>query len=1664
LIKHKATTFIRRAIKSVLWILAGILGLVILAVVALRFPGIQHYLAQQAVSAIAEKTHSRIEVGSVRIAFTHSIVLQDIFIESRQRDTLLSIGTLAADVNLLGLFAHEIALTHLRIDSLTAHITRTLPDSSFNFAFLRNALSPETPADMRPGTSSGPGWNVELGGLSLTGIHVTYNDEVGGMNLGLHIGNLEASIDTCDLAGKRFHVDALSLANTSASVIQTKESPHDTLQSTEVAFGIRSIALAHLHLKYDNTVSGERYRVDIGTSTLLAENVDLPSHHIALNTFQLDSSTIVAVVPTTREATPAPSHATVLPWTVSLDHLMLSGNCMQYDVQGTAPTKGVDLNHLRFDSLTVFAENIYFSDNRITADINHTLFREHSGLEVRELSGGIYLDSLHAQLTDFTVATAASRIRQSIWLSYPSLSALRRLPGTVHVKAIVGDSHIAVSDLLLFQPSLPLQNRPDATIGFSCQLSGLVRDLRVELLRFAAGDSTVIELTGSIRGLPNAETAYYDVHLLRFSSGRNDIRSFLPDTLVPKQLVFPAAVSMNGNFNGTMTAFTASSVITTSIGRLKGSVAVHPGTGHSSAASRWTTDVAVDEFDVGALLNTPEILGLVSLQASAAGTGFRKDDIEAALNVEVDKAVVNGYPYRRISLHGTAGPQMFTGTAEIRDSNIACTFSGTLNAGEADPACRFTFDVQGADLQRLHLTADDIRVAGMITAELTGQNVNDINGTIDARHITIIKNRHRYLIDSLLFASVNNERETHLSVESTLLAAKCDGTVRLGDLTTTLRKHFTRYFPLHDSTAESAPKGQTCTFRIALRDPRMLTEVFFPQLERLTAGTIEGDYDSTTMMLNVNINIPTVTCNSVDLDSLSLKITSDPQRLQSTLRIGSIADTMLHLRNLQISADVGHDSISVALQSTGDHGDTTLFLAGVCSSLQNGYQFRLRPDGIVFQNTRWSVPADNYVIFGSHQFIAHNVVLRDGMQSLSLNTADGTTRHAPLRMTFADFDLATLSRVVERDSGLVRGVLNGNVVLSTLDTGMAFTSDITVNQFTVLQRLVGDIVLRANTHIANIYDLSMDIAGNDNNIAMRGQYRSKQGGSELDISLDFKTLNLASIEPLTFGAVRRLSGTMSGALQLHGTIMKPSVAGRLKFTNAVFDPAILGSLLRLDNGQITCDATGIHFGSLELSDTLGNKAILSGNLFTEDFRAFRYDCRLHTEHFLVMNATASRDASYYGTVFLGSDIFVSGDHVKPIIRVQAQLDKGTDVAIVLPESETEIQERLGIVRFVDLRHPQNPIMSRSTAATDRTRDTTGIRHVAMDLTANVEVKKEARLRILIDPTNGDSLVIRGEATFSVGVDPSGKLAVTGRYEILDGSYQLSFGQFIRREFAIDKGSSLTWLGSVTDANVDIKAIYTAKTSAFDLVQDQLTGLSQEERNKYKQELRIQVYLIMDGRLLAPNIHFRLDLPPDQRGALGGSIYAKLNELNGQESELNKQVFALLVLGRFISSNPLASATEGAGLAGLARSSVSQILTEQLNRLSEKVITGVSLNVGVESYQDYSSGSAEGRTQLQLALTKQLFDERVTVQVGGNVDLEGQRSQQNALNNFAGDIKVAYKLTEDGRWQLQVFRQNTNGGAIEGDLVETGVGIVFTIDYDKLFGFTLAPVPDNAKQQ
>ena len=175
------------------------------------------------------------------------------------------------------------------------------------------------------------------------------------------------------------------------------------------------------------------------------------------------------------------------------------------------------------------------------------------------------------------------------------------------------------------------------------------------------------------------------------------------------------------------------------------------------------------------------------------------------------------------------------------------------------------------------------------------------------------------------------------------------------------------------------------------------------------------------------------------------------------------------------------------------------------------------------------------------------------------------------------------------------------------------------------------------------------------------------------------------------------------------------------------------------------------------------------------------------------------------------------------------------------------------------------------------------------------------------------------------------------------------------------------------------------------------------------------------------------------------VQAKLNMLNENPSELNKQVFALLVLGRFIQENPFQS--EASGLASAARTTMGTMLSSQLNQWSSKLVPGVEMNFDIQSYEEFQSGKSSGRSQLNLGVKKQLFNERLSVQVGGKIDVEGERAKQNSVSDIASDVIVEYKLTKNAQYRLKAFRQNLFEGALEGQLVETGVGLIFVRDFN-----------------
>ncbi|HEY0274139.1 MAG TPA: translocation/assembly module TamB domain-containing protein, partial [Chitinophaga sp.] len=544
----------------------------------------------------------------------------------------------------------------------------------------------------------------------------------------------------------------------------------------------------------------------------------------------------------------------------------------------------------------------------------------------------------------------------------------------------------------------------------------------------------------------------------------------------------------------------------------------------------------------------------------------------------------------------------------------------------------------------------------------------------------------------------------------------------------------------------------------------------------------------------------------------------------------------------------------------------------------------------------------------------------------------------------------------------------------------------------------------------------------------------------INAALDVNNLNMKSLEPFTFGNVARMHGSAKGHFDITGTPSAPKVLGQLHFANAGGVITYVGAPLTLPDEDIVIDENGILFNKLVIQDSLKNELVADGRINTRDFMKYRFDMTIDANKFMILGKQQNPDQLYYGPAYINSHIRLRGDMNLPRVDMSVKLLENSTVNATLPASEVTASNREGVIEFVD---KDNPIDSSLLFHPDSAK---GPSFKGVVFNGTIEIDPKASIKVVIDPQNGDYVTVKGDASLNASMSPLNELSVTGRYEISEGKYEMSLNQLIKRSFDIQKGSYLNFSGDPMNADLDITAKYTVNTSAINILEDQLGAASSTTRNQYLQKLPIEVYLEIKGNLKRPDISFRLDMPPKDQGAFNGAVYARLKQINTVESDLNKQVMALLVLGTFLADDPLSSLdNSGNGVDQMARQSASKLISQQLNNFAGNLIKGVDINFDLQSSQDYSSGSAQDNTTLNVGVSKQLFNDRLKVSAGSNIMLEG--NQQNA-SSLIGDISVEYQLTKDGRYRVRMYQTNLNDVTIQGQVVETGVAFVLVVDYNR----------------
>ena len=315
------------------------------------------------------------------------------------------------------------------------------------------------------------------------------------------------------------------------------------------------------------------------------------------------------------------------------------------------------------------------------------------------------------------------------------------------------------------------------------------------------------------------------------------------------------------------------------------------------------------------------------------------------------------------------------------------------------------------------------------------------------------------------------------------------------------------------------------------------------------------------------------------------------------------------------------------------------------------------------------------------------------------------------------------------------------------------------------------------------------------------------------------------------------------------------------------------------------------------------------------------------------------------------------------------------------------------------------------------------------------------------------MVCRGNGNLAIEIAPNGEPNILGSYIISSGQYAFNFQRVLKRTFEIDPGSRMDFVGNIFKSKFDITASYGVRTSTYELIKNQ-SSLNAAEESRSRQRSEVEVKLKLTGVLERPIAKFDIEVKEQTGAGQTSTVASKLSQLREDESLMNKQVFGLLIFSSFIAEEQASNSSllADAGQSALL-SSVSNLLSNELNRLARRYIKGVDLDFGVNSYNANIEQGSSLITELKVGLSKRLLNDRLTIKLGGNVQFENNDNVDlvnNQNSTFSGDFVLEYKLTPDGNYNLKFFQVLSNEETIFNPGVnysETGVSLFFTKSFN-----------------
>lgn len=1262
-------------------------------------------------------------------------------------------------------------------------------------------------------------------------------------------------------------------------------------------------------------------------------------------------------------------------------------------------SKGIDFNHLAFDKFTLLADSLSYCDSQLQAGIRQCAFHEQSGLAVDSLSGSFAMDSLSVHVPSLAILTPTTRIKARINMNLDAFA--EKNPGQLQAEV---HGQIGKPDLaLLLQPYIPAtlcKRWPNQALAVDGTLGGNLSHLSIANLRLALPSAFRLQAQGWASNLTQADRLRANIRLQAKTFHLDFATSMLPRDVM-RQLRVPYGLGIQGLFNINGQRVQSRFILSESKGTLKGTADVdmrHTAyqarlSAHHLAIAHFLPGYGIQPLTARIVVNgrgTDLFSPSTRLQAKVHVDRFGLDKYDLS-HIVADAAIRNGRVHASVNSSNALLKGLITLDALTRTDRLQATVAA---------------DIAKADLYHLHLMRDPMTVAlcGHLDVASDLKERHQVQGLVS--DITVVNQQRAYRPDDIVVDALTRRDTTHAVVDCGDFHLALDagaGYKRLARLGTGLAKEMQHQLQAR-IIDQQALRRQLPNARLYLTSGpdndllRMVKKYYGYNFKfaavQLTSSPSNG--------LNGYANIDSLLVGDVQLDTVRIRLNSGDDGLAFQAQVHNNEDNPQYAFNFLCNGQLYEKGARVNTRIY-DASNQLGLRAGLSAEMEDsGIRASFYGDDPVLGYKTFHYNPDNYVFIGRDKRLSADVLLKsaDGMGVQIYTDDTDSTALQNLTVSLNRFDIERLLSVIPYAPAM-GGIMDGDFHVVQTPTEVTVSSSVNVENMSYEHCAMGNI----GTEFVymplsgGIHQVNGILTQNDRRVAtIEGTYDSS-GSGELDAKLGLEHTPLSLINGFIPDQLIGLKGYGEGQLTMKGELSSPQVNGEVYLDSGYVVSVPYGVEMRFGDDPVVIENSRLLFENFELFAHNDSPMDIAGYFDFSDLDRMKLDVKMRARNFLLIDDKENPQSETYGKAYVNFLGMMRGDLAHLQMRGRLEVLGNTDMTYVLRESELSTDNELDeLVKFTDFSDTTSYKVDRPTLD-------------GFDMKLSLSVDESAHILCALNADHTNYIDLMGGGDLQLSYNPTEEMRLTGRYTLSNGQMKYALPVIPLKTFNIQDGSYLEFTGDPFDPTLSITATENTKS----VVNDGSTGRSVD----------FVCGVRLSKTLSKPGILFIIQAPSDM------TIQDQLNTMSAEEQ--SKVAITMLVSGMYLSDGNTKSFS--------MNSALNSFLNAEINNIAGTAMRSMGLDLGM-NVDNATNASGETHTDYNFTFAKRLWNNRLSIIVGGQVstgaELEGVREN----NSFFDNIELQYRLNQNASQYVRAFYDYSTYDWLEGQIGEYGVGFTW----------------------